>query len=106
MRNLLLYIFLIIPSVSYSQEYILHDVKVILTGPYLANSYHPEPGIYVGPSSNPHSCLYGGVFFTNTSIMKEVLAIALSARISNSVVRVDYTKMPDSRCIGNSIYIK
>lgn len=107
MRKILLSLFFVIPSISYSQALILDiGAKVVMAGVFSAGSGQPVPGIYVLPSSNPHNCLYSGVLFTNTSNMKEALAIALTAKATNAPVRIDYTKIADGSCIGSSIYIQ
>lgn len=106
MRKLVLSLLFIIPSISHAQL-MLNSVKVLMVGSYPASSSTAQAvaGIYVLPSSNPDNCLYGGVLFNDTLRKKEALAIALTAKATNALVRLDYTKMADGSCNGYSIYI-
>jgi hypothetical protein len=63
-----------------------------------------KPGgrVAMGMSTNPQGCWAGAVYFeVNGGITKQVLAVAMTARVSGVPVRVQYTKNPsDSICTG------
>lgn len=80
--------------------------RIVMTGVFPAGGGQPVAGVFVMPSVNPHECLYAGILYTSTSNMKEALAVALTAKAANAPVRLDYTKMADTSCIGASIYMK
>lgn len=63
----------------------------------------PKPGgrVAVGMSTNPNGCWAGAVYFeVSGGITKQVLAAAMTSRVSGVPVRVGYTKNTDSTCTG------
>ena len=99
MRNIFVTLSLVVgANIAHAASY---DVggKVIMVGSQSGN-------IYVGISSNPDSCAYGGIYFAPSTTSKESLAIALAAKASNSPIRIDYNKGSDGVCNGYAIYVR
>jgi hypothetical protein len=65
-------------------------------------------GTFIGLDINTNFCLYSGVYFVpGTSNLKEVMAVVLTAKATNRLVRVDFTRdAVTGRCTGYGIYLQ
>jgi hypothetical protein len=65
-------------------------------------------GTFVGLDINTNGCQYSGVYFVpGTSNLKEVMAVVLTAKATNRLVRIDFTKdAATTKCTGYGIYLQ
>jgi hypothetical protein len=65
-------------------------------------------GTFIGLDINTNLCLYSGVYFVpGTTNLKEVMAVVLTAKATNRLVRVDFTRdAATTRCTGYGIYLQ
>jgi hypothetical protein len=65
-------------------------------------------GTFIGLDINTNFCLYSGVYYVpGTSNLKEVMAVVLTAKATNRLVRVDFTRdAVTGRCTGYGIYLQ
>jgi DsbC/DsbD-like thiol-disulfide interchange protein len=64
--------------------------------------------VYVGIEPNPNDCLYGGVYFKDPGELDMALSIAMSAKLGQQKVRIDYIQVDGEGtvCDGFGIYLK
>lgn len=80
-----------------------NDVQVTFAGTQGVGTGSTMVYIYLG-ATNPHNCLWSGVYFTDEALRKEALVIALAAKAFNKPVRIDYTGGAGAMCIGSGIF--
>lgn len=61
---------------------------------------------YIGLTSNPNNCMYGGVYFSNPFDPKMALPVAMAAKVAGKTLRLEYTIGADQLCRGTGIYIE
>jgi hypothetical protein len=65
-----------------------------------------DGSVFIGLDINTNSCLYSGVNFDSASNAKAVLAVALTAKASNKMIRIDFNRNASTGvCSGYSIYL-
>ena len=64
-------------------------------------------GIFVGLDINTNNCQYSGVYFPPaTSNAKEVMAVVLTAKATNRLIRIDFNRdASTTKCTGYGIYL-
>ena len=81
---------------------IMHNQTVFMTG-----TAGDGTNVYVGVIPNSAQCIYNGIYFYETTEMAQALSIAISAKISGQVVRVDFIKNTSTGfCYGTGIYLE
>lgn len=62
--------------------------------------------LHIQISPNESKCKYSGIYFREEQEHAEVLSVALAAKMSGKLVRIDYTQeVEEGFCVGRSIYI-
>lgn len=92
----------LVGSISSAQALFQYGVQPTLIGS------DTTAGAFIGLDINTNGCLYSGVYFVpGTTNLKEVMAVALTAKATNRLVRIDFTKdATTTRCTGYGIYLQ
>ena len=83
------------------------NINVTIAGSNLNPILSPYGvSVYVALDVNPSNCLYSGVIFQDSVLRKDALAIALTARATGKLVRIDFTGGAGALCIGTAIFLQ
>jgi hypothetical protein len=92
----------LIGSITSAQALFQYGVQPTLIGS------DTTAGTFVGLDINTNNCQYSGVYFVpGTSNLKEVMAVVLTAKATNRLVRIDFTRdTATTKCTGYGIYLQ
>jgi len=64
--------------------------------------------VYVQITPNPNRCKWDGVYFKDLKELDKALSVALSAKMSEKTIRIDFTQPGGSntQCFGYGIYVQ
>lgn len=101
-KALFAFMLLLFSSQAFAESHSQEDIYVTRAG---AGTNGGD--ILVSISPNPTNCLYGGLYFKDSTNEKNfALKVGLAALLSGNSVTIEYTQSADGeKCFGDGVYI-